>query len=184
MAVDDNIPAALPDELERALSVGDAAFVREAIAKYGVRVLNISPTWCADSTLYGQAVVAAEDNEFVPLETLVDAGVRGDEVVDSIYGATPLHDAVRRAPEVVRRFLAAGANPDVRDNYGETPLMTAARSYRWGDWGRERSAISVKYLLEAGADASLRRGDGKTALELALEQPIVVPEVIQLLMKR
>lgn len=74
----------------------------------------------------------------------------------------PLHSAVAgRSAEVVRLLLAAGADPDARQQMGFTPLMGAAGT---GD------TEMVEALLAAGADPALEADDGRTAADLARER--------------
>lgn len=181
MSNDCDIPIEVFDEIERALEQGEPRVIREAIAKYGMRVLATDPPEPYRCCPYDCAKLDCADLNPTPFRTLMEAGIRGDEAVGSPYSSTMLHDTVRWAPELVRQLLALGANPNVRNGCGETPLMVAARSYTFGGVAREQSPLSVRYLLDAGADSSLRGPGGKTALELALEQLSLVPEVIQLL---
>lgn len=74
---------------------------------------------------------------------------------------TALHSGVSRLrSEVVRVLLGAGANPDVRQSGGWTPLHAAAKN---GD------LVSVELLLEAGADAAARNDEGRSVEDLANE---------------
>ncbi|KAB7616158.1 hypothetical protein F9L33_05240 [Amylibacter sp. SFDW26] len=80
------------------------------------------------------------------------------------YGDTPLGIAVTyEKPYAVRALLAAGAdvNKVLYDN--ASALMYAAETENF-------SSQIVDVLLEAGADALMRRKDGKTALVIAIEQ--------------
>ena len=56
----------------------------------------------------------------------------------------------------VRSALDAGANVNVRNSHHQTPLMIACVS---------GNLEVVKYLVESGADITLRDGDGDSALE-------------------
>jgi ankyrin repeat protein len=73
-----------------------------------------------------------------------------------------LHSAVSRArSDVVGVLLAAGANANVRQSAGWTPLHSAAHN---GD------LASVDLLLEAGADPAANNEEGRTVFDLAQEQ--------------
>jgi uncharacterized protein len=67
--------------------------------------------------------------------------------------------AACRAAPIVRDLLAAGADPDSRQQQGYTPLMAAAHS---GD------LETLEVLLTSGADPSLTNDDGHTAHDLAV----------------
>ena len=70
-------------------------------------------------------------------------------------GSTALHGATRH-PAAVKMLLGAGADPDIRDNDGDTPLHIATE-------GRHYPAMQV--LLEAGADPTIRDNQGRTPLK-------------------
>ena len=64
-------------------------------------------------------------------------------------------------PEVARALLSKGAQVNVVSEGGETALM----------WSSQYGKVdTIKALLEAGADRTLKNGDGKTALDLANER--------------
>jgi cell wall assembly regulator SMI1 len=60
--------------------------------------------------------------------------------------------------DLVQHLLSHGAAVDSRDEFGETPLMTAAGCGH---------AEMLKLLLDQGADAQARAEDGETALDKA-----------------
>ena len=66
-----------------------------------------------------------------------------------------------RSAEVVTALLRAGANPNVCDLAGETPLMRAAL-------GAPPAATQV--LIDAGAERGHRNQDGLTAADLVLDR--------------
>ena len=77
------------------------------------------------------------------------------------YGQTPLMYAARAGSvEAVRAFLDAGASANARSSAGWTALMYAARD--------NPDARIAEALFEAGGDPSLRNGEGRTPLDLAL----------------
>lgn len=77
-------------------------------------------------------------------------------------GFAAMHFAAAAGDEAILRILLAHhADIDAPSPNRMTPLMIAAREGQQG---------AVRLLLEAGANASLRTGDGKTAAEVALER--------------
>ena len=78
-----------------------------------------------------------------------------------------LQQAVADAGEnedVLAALLKGGADPNVRDRFGLTPLMRAARDAWWGN--------VIRLLIEHGADVGARDPEGKTALEYAVTGPV------------
>jgi hypothetical protein len=85
-------------------------------------------------------------------------------------GATPLHYAAHGGPggnakwdphaqaATIAALIAAGADPNVGDAGGVTPLHRAVRN---------RCAAAVRALLEGGADIGLKTARGTTAAALA-----------------
>jgi ankyrin repeat protein len=83
---------------------------------------------------------------------LLDAGADVNEETEMDRAA--LYE-VSDAAELVPDIVAAGANVNLRNSQGETPLMYAS------------STEAIKALLAAGADPTIRSSDGKTAAEEA-----------------
>jgi uncharacterized protein len=77
----------------------------------------------------------------------------------------------RRRLATVKALVKAGADLDVRDVGGATPLHYTA--------GRVGSPLITAYLLSVGADRTIRDKHGRTPLDLALESGN--PEVIAIL---
>ncbi|HEX8651084.1 MAG TPA: ankyrin repeat domain-containing protein [Pyrinomonadaceae bacterium] len=100
-------------------------------------------------------VKAAFDNDMAALKELIDAGADVN-AIDELYQASALMMAVAGGNlEMVQLLLWAGAEVNVRNSRGETPLMYLS----------ERSTFEVaKALLAAGAKIDLQDKDGETAL--------------------
>ncbi|HEX3839067.1 MAG TPA: ankyrin repeat domain-containing protein [Steroidobacteraceae bacterium] len=87
---------------------------------------------------------------------LIAAQPRLDVNQRSVDGTTALHWAVYNDEvAVIERLLAAGANPNVRNDYNATPLAEAAVI---------GNPMVIQKLLKAGADPEAANADGQTAL--------------------
>ena len=96
------------------------------------------------------------------VELLLDRGAEVDAFGRGWMTGTALHSAVsRKASEIARRLLKAGANPNARQSAGWTPLHSAANN---GD------LASIDLLLAAGADPSATNDEGRSVLDLAEER--------------
>ncbi|MBI5247684.1 MAG: ankyrin repeat domain-containing protein [Elusimicrobia bacterium] len=116
------------------------------------------------TALTAAATIGQVDSVKVLLAAKADANLA------DLQGTSPLHKAcfppigkdkaleLQNKRAIVVALLSAKAKPNVKDKQGWTPLMLAASV---GD------AAIVKALLDAGADASAKLSNGKTALTLA-----------------
>jgi ankyrin repeat protein len=92
---------------------------------------------------------------------LIERGAEIDAFGRGWMTGTALHSGVSRLQsEVVRILLEAGANPNVRQSGGWTPLHAAAMN---GD------LASVELLLAAGADPAATNDEGRSVVDLAAE---------------
>lgn len=66
-----------------------------------------------------------------------------------------------RLPELVERFIEAGANVNFKDKYGDTPLMTAI--------SRLISVDIINILIKAGANVNTKDNRGVTPLSRAVD---------------
>jgi ankyrin repeat protein len=69
---------------------------------------------------------------------------------------------------VLARLIKAGAAIDARDDGGRTPLMWAVEADYLVDDEKERNIL---FLLDAGADGTIRDRLGGTAYDMALNIP-------------
>ena len=122
----------------------------------------------------------AEDKDekelYNTVKSLIESGADINAVCD-VYGDTPLMLAAETAPlNVVTALVEHGATVNVKNNYGYTPLINAART------GYEKDAIKiVQYLLEQGASVDELHMSNKTAFLFAAEYGY--KEIAQLLLK-
>jgi ankyrin repeat protein len=71
---------------------------------------------------------------------------------------------------IVELLLKSGANVNITDNSGMTPLMKAIKIMPTTSSKRDNKYDIIETLLEAGADPKIRSNDGKTALHFAKEE--------------
>ena len=111
------------------------------------------------STILHVAVADSETPEAV-IKALADSRVLLN-MQDGTMN-TPLHIAVETSsPEILQYLIQRGANVDVKNIHGETPLLKLLRSDRF-------SAQNVDCLLLNGADPKVADPRGETALHYAV----------------
>ena len=105
---------------------------------------------------------AAGDGDAAQVTALLDGGtdVNGRTKSDS-YALN--NAAVENEVEVIRILLLRGADPNVQNSQGDTPLICATK-YAGG------KATTVKLLTDAGTDLLVQDNKGKTALDYAKEK--------------
>ena len=102
---------------------------------------------------------AAGDGDAQQVTMLLDSGVDVNGRTDN--GSYALNNAaVENEVEVVKILLAHGADPNVQNSQGDTPLICATK-YAGG------KTATVKLLVEAGTDLAVQDNKGKTALDYA-----------------
>jgi len=135
----------------------------------------------------------SRSDEAAILDLLVEAGVNVN--TEDSNGVAPLHIAVSSYahghcssdganPTAAAALLRHGADPNICDIFGFTPLMTAVNGFPLDQEGLE----CVRLLLANGADPCRQTPDGRTVLQLAIEslegfsdKPKTATEGIQLL---
>jgi ankyrin repeat protein len=114
--------------------------------------IHLDATNPADETAL---MLAANANDLKSAQALIEAGASVNRP-----NWTPLHYAASKGHVAMMRLLLENdAYIDAESPNGTTPLMMAAFY---------ASAISVKLLLEEGADPILQNKDSQTALDMAL----------------
>lgn len=93
-------------------------------------------------------------------------------------GQTALHYAVPFGERAIRQLLSAGANPNILNHRGESPLFLAAclRS-------SSEMSLVVSQLLRAGADPNVTTLNGASPLELAMLNPRAQEVLLPLLLE-
>ena len=70
---------------------------------------------------------------------------------------------------IVAILLKGGANPNIFDKWGKTPLMYAVTMYgEYTNFPRRLKIIDL--LLKYGADLNIQSKNGKTALDIATDE--------------
>ena len=86
----------------------------------------------------------------------------------SDYDDTPLQAAEFNYPEVVKLLLEHGANPNIQDADGWTPLHFAVKSCH---------VDVVRVLLDHGADLTIRNNEGRTPLDYGSDCEEIIEEL-------
>ena len=154
---DDALQAArsTPLDVFEAATVGDVDRLRQ--------LLDDDPTLVrARSSDDGTALhFAAFFGQPAAAKLLIERGSAIDAVASTFGNVQPLHSAVAaRNRETSLALLAAGADPNARQERGFTPIHGAAQN---GD------AALVEALIAKGADPAATNDEGKSAADFAAE---------------
>ena len=139
--------------------------------------------------------------------SILDAAIRrgGDCDRKDAHGATPLHFAAAQqegaltpGPESVRMLLRCGADPNVQDRRGNSPLHALYVSVEHSAGtepphlspaplpGGQRFDVLTTLLAEGWADPNIRNAGGDTPVMLAIRHPVAssqVPEHVSLFLR-
>ena len=100
---------------------------------------------------------AAGAGDTTQVTALLESGVNVNaRTSDDSYALNKA--AVMNQVETMRVLLARGADPNVQNGQGDTPLVCATK-YAGGE------AATMQMLIQAGTDLSLKDEDGNTALD-------------------
>lgn len=136
---------------------------------------------------HGESVSAKDDRGETPLfwaaaggrletaEFLVKHGANVNAT--NTLGSTPLLTAARDtvAPELVKFLVKAGADVNARDDGEENALHKLA----WFGYP-ERNVETAQILLDTGADITARNKDGKTPLDVLLDNSMRNSDLVKL----
>jgi uncharacterized protein len=93
---------------------------------------------------------------------LISSGV--DINAKEAKGWTALHFAVQSfLPDIIQLLIEKGANVNIQDNYGNTPLLNALGIFD----GTHKDVILL--LIQAGADKDLKNNSGVSPYQFALK---------------
>jgi hypothetical protein len=146
--------------------IGEGGFEFDFDGRRLLVIADTDETGISDMNDDGRAVsgppriaIAARDGDLLRLAAELKAAPK---TVDRLHqGCTALHLAILFGhPEAVPLLLAAGANPDVVDSQGLTPLEACALINGLDD---EQSRDIGRVLLEAGGNPMHHAPDGESA---------------------
>lgn len=149
-----------------------------ALIEAGADVEPVMPEWWQDPLCHHViSQLEVEQNGAAAIKVLKALIKRGADLNrTNQLGQTPLLLASSRSGEVEEEMalalLAGGANPNLKDHHGETPLHAAA--------GTDRPHL-VRTLLEKGAPVNIKDDYGETPLHKACLAFNGSPETIELL---
>ena len=115
---------------------------------------------------YDIVTIAAVANDIETLKLALSLGCRADNITSPYEGTALIAAAHLGHTEVVETLIRAGAPLDHINNLGWTALIEAIVL---GDGGRKH-INTVKALIAAGSDLSIRDRNGLTPVELAKER--------------
>lgn len=143
---EDTTPAVLA-----AMGMGGDDTKHDIIRLMGAHKVNLDRSNAAFTALY----YAVEQGDEALVDTLLAAGAK--PAAPTAGGRLPVVEAVSNVP-ILKRLLAAGADPDTVDRNGDPVIFTALRD-------RQPEALGV--LIAAGADVNKADSGKRTPLEYA-----------------
>ena len=110
---------------------------------------------------------ALKQSNYDMAQSLVTAGADVDYIDDDEFASPLLLSSVFHwEKEAITFLLDQGAKVNAQDNLGRTALIVAT-IYRANSFSTDDAVSVLEQLHSAGADASIKTNDGKTALDIA-----------------
>lgn len=131
-----------------------------------------------ETALHRAAFYQGEDYFDEAIRYLVDHGA--DVSIQNNAGQTPLHFAALGGAAQTGELLTAGAVVDVADKAKNTPLHYACGAHMEYYELLEDRPSAVMALIKSGCNVNAVNGEGKTPLDLAIENELS-PDVIEFL---
>lgn len=122
----------------------------------------------ANLELYDNSTIFSYVDSLSVAQCLVACGVKPFERAGTIFGGL-LHGLMQPVPqavELMQFYLEQGANPNLPDWSGDTPFHALARKCSEYKEYEELFQKKVVLLVQAGADATIKNSEGKTAQEV------------------
>lgn len=150
--------------------IGEGGFEREINGKRRLIVADTEESGSVEVSDDGRHIlgppriaIAARDRDLSRLATAIEAD---PQAIDRLHqGCTALHLAILFGQmEAIRQLLAAGANPNLIDAQGVTPLEACALSNALDD---EQSRDTAQLLLDAGGNPNHSAPNGESAKSYA-----------------
>ena len=108
-------------------------------------------------------ISAAREGDVVRINKLLNEGAKIDEPNIGKWSATPLFWSLFHCEYEAAEFLLnKGANANIPDSYGATPLIMAV------SWCPNVDVSFVEHLIQKGADVNFADADGVTSLHYAI----------------
>lgn len=128
-------------------------------------IISLVMIFCSQMLFSGsledKLFLAIQNHDLAGVKSLIEKGadINYQRQSPCFSGVTPLWEAVNQYQDsIVKYLLIKGANPDLQDDNGWTPLILASMKGSW---------VSMKYLLKYGARVNIMDKEGKTALMYA-----------------
>lgn len=152
--------------------------VRDFLVLNGPSILYKKMPGSSVSLLDGYMVDSMFDGDLSPLANLLSAGMDPNLQRPGFGGGHTLlmSAAFSNEPRLVELLLRYGADPNVADDEGWTPLMFAVALHETLAASATTSAAVVRLLVDGGGDVGARNAKGHSADDILALQTLVDPE--------